>query len=399
MKVYFQIAERSISSAKVKHSNYKHHEKSEKRTLKTSFFDINQGEIGKYLQKISISLSPSALFLRNLHPEKQKLHTGLPNTRDSEVQRERKKGVLQLENIKKVSTKMKKVFMMVALVLACTTGSLANETCAESATTSEMSSLPAKKSTKKKKTTTKKKSTTTAKKTSSKSSTSTATTATSASTASTDSSKTHSADTVNTKASAVGVLAGLLGYAGGNSSNATGSTTSKVGSIVGSILDNVIGSTTFKKADLCAHTWKYKSPGCAFTSENLLAKAGGEIAAKKVEEKLSTYYQKAGFSSSNTYFKFNEDGTFNAKIDGKSWSGTYTFDEKTHAIDLKGRLLLSLNGFATKNSSGISILFESKKLLTIIQTLTALSGNTTLGTIGEISKNYDGIRVGFDLSK
>lgn len=285
---------------------------------------------------------------------------------------------------------MKKVFMMVALVLTCTTGSLANETCAESATTSEMSSLPAKKSTKKKKATTKKKSTTTAKKTSSKSSTSTATT---------DSSKTHSADTVNTKASAVGVLAELLGYAGGNSSNSTGSTTSKVGSIVGSILDNVIGSTTFKKADLCAHTWKYKSPGCAFTSENLLAKAGGEIAAKKVEEKLSTYYQKAGFSSSNTYFKFNEDGTFNAKIDGKSWSGTYTFDEKTHAIDLKGRLLLSLNGFTTKNTSGISILFESKKLLTIIQTLTALSGNTTLGTIGEISKNYDGIRVGFDLSK
>lgn len=292
---------------------------------------------------------------------------------------------------------MKKVFMMVALVLACTTGSLANETCAESATTSEMSCLPAKKSTKKKKATTKKKkSTTTAKKTSSKSSTSTATTA---STATTDSSKTHSADTVNTKASAVGVLAELLGYAGGNSSNTTGSTTSKMGSIVGSILDNVIGSTTFKKADLCAHTWKYKSPGCAFTSENLLAKAGGEIAAKKVEEKLSTYYQKAGFSSSNTYFKFNEDGTFNAKIDGKSWSGTYTFDEKTHAIDLKGRLLLSLNGFATKNTSGISILFESKKLLTIIQTLTALSGNTTLSTIGEISKNYDGIRVGFDLSK
>lgn len=292
---------------------------------------------------------------------------------------------------------MKKVFMMVALVLACTTGSLANETCAESATTSEMSSLPAKKSTKKKKATTKKKkSTTTAKKTSSKSSTSTATTA---STATTDSSKTHSADTVNTKASAVGVLAELLGYAGGNSSNTTGSTTSKVGSIVESILDNVIGSTTFKKADLCAHTWKYKSPGCAFTSENLLAKAGGEIAAKKVEEKLSTYYQKAGFSSSNTYFKFNEDGTFNAKIDGKSWSGTYTFDEKTHAIDLKGRLLLSLNGFATKNTPGISILFESKKLLTIIQTLTALSGNTTLGTIGEISKNYDGIRVGFDFSK
>lgn len=47
MKVYFQIAERSISYTKVRYSDYKHHEKSEKRTLKTSFFDINQGEIGQ----------------------------------------------------------------------------------------------------------------------------------------------------------------------------------------------------------------------------------------------------------------------------------------------------------------------------------------------------------------
>lgn len=51
MKIYFQIAERSISYAKIKHSDYKHHEKSEKRTLKTSFFDINQGEIGKTYKK------------------------------------------------------------------------------------------------------------------------------------------------------------------------------------------------------------------------------------------------------------------------------------------------------------------------------------------------------------
>ena len=105
MKVYFQIAERSISYTKVRYSDYKHHEKSEKRTLKTSFFDINQGEIGKYLHKISISLSLSALFLRYLHPEKQKLHTGLPNTRDSEVQREKKKEFFNLKTSKKYQQK------------------------------------------------------------------------------------------------------------------------------------------------------------------------------------------------------------------------------------------------------------------------------------------------------
>ena len=62
-------------------------------------------------------------------------------------------------------------------------------------------------------------------------------------------------------------------------------------------------------------------------------------------------------------------------------------------------LLLTLNGYATRHSGGISVLFESKKLLTLIQTMASLSGNTTVSTIGDLSKNYDGVRIGFDLKK
>ena len=51
------------------------------------------------------------------------------------------------------------------------------------------------------------------------------------------------------------------------------------------------------------------------------------------------------------------------------------------------------------STTGLSLLFESKKLLTLIQTAAALSGNTELQTIGEISKNYEGIRLGFDLGR
>ena len=275
---------------------------------------------------------------------------------------------------------MKKVFLMAAFVLAGATGSFATETTETSL--SEMANCPVKKTTKKstKKTTT-----------SSKAKTSTATTATSSSTTTTATSTTPStaSSATSTGSKIAGVLGGLLG---GSSSSST------AGSIVNGILDNVIGSSTFKQEDLCASTWKYNKPGCAFTSENLLAKAGGDIAANKIESELSTYYTKAGFSSSNTYFKFNTDGTFESKIHGKSWKGTYTFDEKTHAIAMKG-LLLSISGFATKKTNGVSLLFESKKLLTLVQTLTALSGNSTLSTIGDITKNYDGVRVGFDLAK
>lgn len=280
---------------------------------------------------------------------------------------------------------MKKVFLMAALVLAGAIGSFATEM--NETSLSEMTSCPVKKTTKKstKKTTTKK---TTSSKTTKSSTTTAATTAASTSTSTTSTTSSTASSATSTGSTIAGVLGGLLG--GGSSSTA--------GSIINGILDNVIGSSTFKQADLCASTWKYNKPGCAFTSENLLAKAGGDIAANKIESELSTYYTKAGFTSSNTYFKFNTDGTFESKIHGKSWKGTYTFDEKTHAITMKG-LLLSISGFATKKTSGVSLLFESKKLLTLVQTLTALSGNSTLSTIGNITKNYDGVRVGFDLAK
>lgn len=281
---------------------------------------------------------------------------------------------------------MKKVFLMAVLVLAGAIGSFATEM--NETSLSEMTSCPVKKTTKKstKKTTTKK----STKKTTKSSTTTAATTAASTSTSTTSTTPSTASSATSTGSTIAGVLGGLLG--GGSSSSST------AGSIINGILDNVIGSSTFKQADLCASTWKYNKPGCAFTSENLLAKAGGDIAANKIESELSTYYTKAGFTSSNTYFKFNTDGTFESKIHGKSWKGTYTFDEKTHAITMKG-LLLSISGFATKKTSGVSLLFESKKLLTLVQTLTALSGNSTLSTIGNITKNYDGVRVGFDLAK
>lgn len=292
---------------------------------------------------------------------------------------------------------MRKVFLMAALVLASTSGS---NVCAMNEAVQEASLsglMPVKKTTKKtskKKTTTKK---TTAKKTTAKKTTSSST-ATSSAAASAPTTSTSTSAPTNSGYSAGSVVAGVLGgLLGGGTTTGSSSTGS---SIINGILNNVIGSATFSQADLCAHTWKYSKPGCAFTSENLLAKAGGEIAASKIEEDLSKYYSKFGFSNSNTYFTFKTDGTFAAKIDGKSWNGTYTFDEKTHAIQLKG-LLLSASGFATRTANGISLLFEQKKLLTLVKTLSKLNltGSTTMSAVSSIVDNYDGVRIGFEMTK
>lgn len=293
---------------------------------------------------------------------------------------------------------MKKVFLFSALVLACTAGSNASAMNEAALNASNSELMPVKKSTKKttKKSTKKTTKKTSSKKTTAKKSTASASTAsaaptTSSSAAATTTTANNTSATVNSAATVLGAILG-----GSNADNGSNSS-SNAGSIINGILNNVIGSGTFKQADLC-HTWKYSKPGCAFTSENLLAKAGGEIAASKVENKLEGYYKKFGFSSSNTYFTFNTDGTFSAKIDGKAWNGTYTFDEKTHAIQLKG-LLLSASGYATKTTNGISLLFDQKKLLNLIKALSAFKGSSTLSAVGSIANNYDGMQVGFEMTK
>jgi len=168
------------------------------------------------------------------------------------------------------------------------------------------------------------------------------------------------------------------------------------GSVINAIT-SVIGLDKVSAQNLVG-SWTYSGPGCAFTSENLLAKAGGEVAAAQIEEKIRPYYEKVGISASNTQITFNQDGTFSSRIAGTNFSGTYTFDEASQQIKLKG-LLLSINCYTKREINGISILFEAKKLLTVLQTMSALSGRTDLQTIGDLSKQYDGVRVGFDMKR
>lgn len=166
---------------------------------------------------------------------------------------------------------------------------------------------------------------------------------------------------------------------------------------VANAITSVIGLNKVLPKELLG-TWSYGGPGCAFMSENLLAKAGGEMAAVQIEQKLLPYYQQVGLSANNTMISFKEDGTFSAKIGGAPLSGQFTFDEQSQKITLK-TLLFSTSCYTKKELGGISILFEANKLLTILQLASALSGSKDLQTIGEISKNYDGVRIGFDMRR
>ena len=197
---------------------------------------------------------------------------------------------------------------------------------------------------------------------------------------------------------------GTTGTGTGTSTNtgASAGTGSVLGDVLSGVINgggieaiaSIIGATKITQQNIIG-SWKYSGPGCAFTSEKLLAKAGGEVVAAQIKQKMQPTYQTLGLSSSNTYIQFNQDNTFNAAFGGKQFSGTYTFNEATSKVVLKS-LLFNINCYAKKNTQGIAILFEASKLLTVLQTVSALSGNTTLGTIGDLSKSYDGVRLGFD---
>ncbi len=183
------------------------------------------------------------------------------------------------------------------------------------------------------------------------------------------------------------------------SSGSAGSVLGNVitGAINGGAIDaiaSIIGATKMTQQSILG-SWKYSGPGCAFTSEKLLAKAGGEVVASQIKQKLQPTYQTLGLSAANTFVQFNADNTFSASFGGKQFSGTYTFDPASSKVVLKS-LLLNITCYAKKNTSGIALLFEASKLLTILQAASALSGNSTLGTIGDLSKSYDGVRLGFD---
>ena len=198
-------------------------------------------------------------------------------------------------------------------------------------------------------------------------------------------------------------LAAMLILATGIMTVSCGGTLASVLNTVGSggtianVFSSVIGMDKLSQRGLIG-SWNYSGPGCAFTSENLLAKAGGEVAATKIEQELQPYYDKLGLSSSNTRITFNEDQTFSAVIAGKSLSGKYTFDETNAKITMQ-TLLFSFNCYAKREYGGISLLFESKKLLNVLQVLAAMSGNDTAQKVGELSKNYDGVRLGFDMKQ
>lgn len=152
-------------------------------------------------------------------------------------------------------------------------------------------------------------------------------------------------------------------------------------------------------------TWKYTAPDCKFESDDLLSKAGGEVAAKKVEEQMSNYLSKLGFNE-NTVYVFNADSTYTSTVAGRTVNGTYSYNKDTKEVMLKTKIGLKMTAqisTSVLNGGKMSLLFKADKLMSLAQAVTGAvagkSSNATVSTLNTVLSQYDGLLLGFEMQK
>ncbi|MBP3821838.1 MAG: DUF4923 family protein [Bacteroidaceae bacterium] len=200
-------------------------------------------------------------------------------------------------------------------------------------------------------------------------------------------------------------LGSILGGAAGTTTGTT-DTGSVLGSAGATILNSLLGSilSSSLTEQSIVGSWTYQQPEVRFESENLLAKAGGEVAASSIEQKLNTYLSKVGITKGATTYTFKEDKTFAISTGSKTIStGTYTFDANSKTLTLQGSLGL-LNQTCTVGMDGtnLCLLYDADKLLTAVNAVGGVLGkaNSTLGSITKLLGNsYQGMKLGFQLAK
>ena len=169
-------------------------------------------------------------------------------------------------------------------------------------------------------------------------------------------------------------------------------------SILSGVAKAVVGNKATTASSIIG-TWTYSGPECQFETENLLAKAGGEMAAKEVEEKMIAVYNKVGMN--NIRYTFNEDGTYSYQMKKRTVTGSYVFDDAAKTITMTGKLGLKTVAYVTVTGNDMIMVFKADKLMSILKTITGAASkvNSTAATINSVAEAYDGLMLGFELKK
>ena len=176
-----------------------------------------------------------------------------------------------------------------------------------------------------------------------------------------------------------------------------GNTSETTTDLLGRVLSYLLfGNTTSKESII--GTWKYSAPKVIFESENILAKVGSDIASEKVEKTLGDQLERVGFALGKTALTFNEDNTCSFTFGSRTYPGTYKYDNSTNRLTISDAMGISnLRCTVCKNGNELYLLFDSDKILTLINAL----GKSTISntSAASILNSYKGLKLGWSMTK
>lgn len=170
---------------------------------------------------------------------------------------------------------------------------------------------------------------------------------------------------------------------------------------VSTVVSSVTGGSTVTTSSISG-TWTYASPAVEFESDNALTSAAASLTTSSIETKLASLYTKAGIKQGAFSFTFNSDSSFSCTVSGKSLSGTYSINGSALTLNFTAVSSINLGSLTTQTTlsgSSLSLLFQADELLTFVSKVASISSNDTLSAISSIIDQYNGLKLGFDLSK
>ena len=186
----------------------------------------------------------------------------------------------------------------------------------------------------------------------------------------------------------------------------------KAQSDLGSILNNVLGSSTTNgvvsgltsifssdkqatKYNLVG-TWVYEEPAIVLTSDNVLTNAAAKVAAKTAEKKLQEQMDKVGIKKGTLSMTFKSNGTFTETFGKKTYSGKWAVENQKLKLTHTVRTIT-----LTTQVDGNNLMFvtDASKLLSLMQTLGSKSTNSTVSTVTSLMKKVKGMQCGITLVK
>lgn len=186
----------------------------------------------------------------------------------------------------------------------------------------------------------------------------------------------------------------------------------KAQSDLGSILNNVLGSSTTNgvvsgltsifssdkqatKNNLVG-TWVYEEPAIVLTSDNVLTNAAAKVAAKTAEKKLQEQMDKVGIKKGTLSMTFKSNGTFTETFGKKTYSGKWAVENQKLKLTHTVRTIT-----LTTQVDGNNLMFvtDASKLLSLMQTLGSKSTNSTVSTVTSLMKKVKGMQCGITLVK